>query len=494
MQGTGNLDIFISYKREERETARRLAEILGAAGYDVWWDIELLPGEAYSDSIKAVIEKAATTIVLWSRLATESIFVRAEARAALSLNKLLTVKLHPDATPPLPFGELHTHDLSDWDGTATHPSLVALFEAVAAKVKKAPMVALSQVEHQPLDAFAARSAEHAAEAEFWRSIASSRNPAEYKRYLDRFGAKGSFSDLARLRLAESKGKRRGRTILVSALVFLFVAILGAATTALLAPERIPLVGPAIAQQLLPLRVSLGLAEDPNVFTYYPPGDLVEGSGDGYRLDTVFAEDIAFPVTGAPAFLNSQLWSPGGGAVKGDECDPVNFAYPWRDNFCETRSAGSPLPWCPKERGHAGVDVRVGTAEDCQQIRRLPSTLRSLHKIVAVANGTITTVGSYSLTLEAGQFRYRYLHINMADLSVKTGDVVKKGQPLGFVSNEFSGTPTTVHLHFEIQKKFADKWTHVPPYLSLVKAYERDRGLRARQLEAQTQPGPAPATP
>ncbi len=488
------MDVFISYKREERETARRLAEILGAAGYDVWWDIELLPGEAYSDSIKAVIEKAATTVVLWSRLATESIFVRAEARAALQLNKLLTVKLHPDAMPPLPFGELHTHDLSDWDGTATHPSLAALFDAIAAKVKKAPVVALSQVEHQPLDAFAARSAEHAAEAEFWRSIAASRNPAEYKRYLARFGANGSFSDLARLRLAESSGKRRRRTILVSVLVVLLVAILGGGAFAVFAPERIPLIGPALAQQLLPLRVSLGLAEDPNVFTYYPPGDLVEGSGDGYRLDTVFAEDIAFPVTGAPAFLNSQLWSPGGGMSTGDQCDPVNFAYPWRDNFCETRATGSSLPWCPSGRGHPGADIRVGTVEDCRQIRRLPTTLRSLHKVVAVADGKITAVGSYSLTLEAGQFKYRYLHLNMADLSVKAGDAVKKGQPIGFVSNEFGPNATTIHLHFEILKKFGGEWAPVPPYLSLVKAYERDRGLRARQLEAETAPAPAPPTP
>lgn len=59
-------DVFISYKREDRERARELAEAIAAKGYDVWWDVELLPGAKLSDEIKSVIRPAKAAIVLWA--------------------------------------------------------------------------------------------------------------------------------------------------------------------------------------------------------------------------------------------------------------------------------------------------------------------------------------------------------------------------------------------------------------------------------------------
>ena len=37
-------DIFISYKSEERALPEALASDLRAAGYSVWWDVDLLGG------------------------------------------------------------------------------------------------------------------------------------------------------------------------------------------------------------------------------------------------------------------------------------------------------------------------------------------------------------------------------------------------------------------------------------------------------------------
>ena len=44
-------DIVISYKREEQQTARALADALRAEGWRVWWD-ELRAGEHFDDAIE----------------------------------------------------------------------------------------------------------------------------------------------------------------------------------------------------------------------------------------------------------------------------------------------------------------------------------------------------------------------------------------------------------------------------------------------------------
>jgi len=65
--------------------------------------------------------------------------------------------------------------------------------------------------------------------------------------------------------------------------------------------------------------------------------------------------------------------------------------------------------------------------------------------------------------------------------VKEGDKVAIGQKLGKVSNDFGGTPTTIHLHFELRAgvtgttsdgKAVALQTFLPPYLSLAEAYQR----------------------
>jgi murein DD-endopeptidase MepM/ murein hydrolase activator NlpD len=191
-------------------------------------------------------------------------------------------------------------------------------------------------------------------------------------------------------------------------------------------------------------------------TYDPPGKLVPGSGSG-RVDmTVYAPGIRFPMEKGPAFANSQVWGHGGMNGDGGQCDTANYAYPWHDNFCETRDWDMPL--CPGGQGHQGQDIRPST---CQ---------KGVHTAVAVTDGTITSVGSYTVYLtSADGTRFDYLH--MQDVAVKVGDVVKRGAPMGKVSNQFGGSATTIHLHFNVRKNVAGVgMVFVPPYLSLVQAY------------------------
>jgi hypothetical protein len=210
-----------------------------------------------------------------------------------------------------------------------------------------------------------------------------------------------------------------------------------------------------------------------VFSYHAPGALLPGTGQGSIDQIVHAPDIVFPISGTPAYLQSQVFTFGGGVGGGDQCDARNYAYPWRDNFCETRSANRGSPLCPAPKIHQGQDIRVGTPAQCNSLRQASPADRTLHEAVAVENGVISNVGSYSVSLRAGGRIYKYLHLNMAKLKVKTGDAVTAGQPLGYVSNDFGGSATTFHLHFEIVQNTGDMgWIHVPPYLSLVEAYER----------------------
>jgi hypothetical protein len=194
------------------------------------------------------------------------------------------------------------------------------------------------------------------------------------------------------------------------------------------------------------------------FTFDPPGDLVPGSGMGRADSMVYAPGIRFPIEVGPAFANSQVWGHGGSSGPGgSECDSENFVYPWQDNFCETRTWTMPL--CPAGTGHQGQDVRASTCEP------------NVHWVVAITDGTITHIGSYTVYLTAADgTRYDYLHMDSVQVTV--GQTVVRGQHVGKVSHMFGGSTTTVHLHFNIQQNVAGVGTvFVPPYPSLIQAYE-----------------------
>ncbi len=202
------------------------------------------------------------------------------------------------------------------------------------------------------------------------------------------------------------------------------------------------------------------AASAQTFTYDPPGTLVPSTAGKGRVDAkVYAPTMRFPLEKPNAYANSQVYGRGGGSGPGGgQCDAPNYSYPWHDNYCESRSWTMPL--CPSGTGHQGQDIRPATCA------------KDVHWAVAVVDGTITNVGSYSVYLTAADgTRFDYLH--MSNVQVKTGDKVARGARMGLVSNQFNGTPTTWHLHFNIRQNVANVGAvYVPPYTSLVEAYKR----------------------
>lgn len=195
------------------------------------------------------------------------------------------------------------------------------------------------------------------------------------------------------------------------------------------------------------------------FTFRPAGELVSGSGRGRADMTNYAVGLRFPLESAPAYANSQVWGRGGGSGPGGgQCDAPNYSYPWRDNYCESRSWT--MPMCPSGTGHQGQDIRPATCRN------------NTHWCVAAATGTVTNVGTYTVYITtADGVRYDYLH--MGSVQVRVGDRVIREQRIGRVSNEFGGTPTTYHLHFNIVRAVSGfGMVYAPPYGALVDAYQR----------------------
>lgn len=221
----------------------------------------------------------------------------------------------------------------------------------------------------------------------------------------------------------------------------------------------------------------GDTEDPNPlgFAFHGPGDLLPATGEGVEDWEEYVADMTFPVDSHETFLNSQVHSPGGGGYGGgSQCDAANYSYPWHDTFCELRSGTNRATRnCPSTEVHQGVDIRAGTAAICSAQAGETNSAHSTIEVVAAEDGYISYIGSYTVNVNAGGRIYRYMHLNMDALDVALFDDVVAGQRLGFLSNHFGGTPTTLHLHFEIKENLDDAgFTYVSPYMSLVRAYER----------------------
>jgi hypothetical protein len=255
------------------------------------------------------------------------------------------------------------------------------------------------------------------------------------------------------------------------------------------------------------------------FKYYPPGKLLEGTGDdgmdGSPDRNVYG-DILFPIRKAPSYGQPQVFMHWGNCVSSPgtsdrvvplpkepedkharyrckqnqkqllhwEGHPENYAYPWRDNFCESRrgAAGS-TPECPAKRGHQGQDIRPSTcpgpadAETCQP---------DVHEVIAVAAGNACRDGNkIRLKFDTTSLYYVYLHMNVSTLDAagmkdQHCTPVKAGTVLGKVGNfqdVIGGTST--HLHFEIHP--VDPYSRFNPYMTLIRAYERLIGAKGTEL-------------
>ena len=124
-------DIFISYKKEDKDRVARIVAGLRAEGLDVWWDQDIGPGHAWDDTIKARMEGARCILAFWSTLSVTAPWVKEEAGHGKGRGILVPARLD-DVEPPLGFGLIQAADLRYWTGDRRDPS----WRAFVASVRK----------------------------------------------------------------------------------------------------------------------------------------------------------------------------------------------------------------------------------------------------------------------------------------------------------------------------------------------------------------------
>jgi hypothetical protein len=110
-------DIFISYSKLDRDLALKLSASLESEGWSVWWGKSLAPGDTFRDEIMKQLASTRAVITIWTKNSINSDWVRAEAGRAKADGKLIPVKSPDVGYPeiPLPFGEMHTENITSTD-------------------------------------------------------------------------------------------------------------------------------------------------------------------------------------------------------------------------------------------------------------------------------------------------------------------------------------------------------------------------------------------
>src|SRR5579871_6593810 len=106
-------DVFISYARADRARAAPLVAAIKRAGWSVWWDPEISPGQEFDGRIEAELEAARVVVVIWTPASVASRWVRGEARFGADRGVLVPVRFD-QATLPIDVRAIYTTDLDGW--------------------------------------------------------------------------------------------------------------------------------------------------------------------------------------------------------------------------------------------------------------------------------------------------------------------------------------------------------------------------------------------
>ena len=121
--------VFLSYAREDVETARNLAQAIGTRGHDVWWDRHLHGGSRFAAEIDRALKNAEVVVVLWSETSVDSAWVQDEAAEGRDGGRLVPVSLG-STKPPLGFRQFHTIDLGPWTDDGRSETIDELVHAI----------------------------------------------------------------------------------------------------------------------------------------------------------------------------------------------------------------------------------------------------------------------------------------------------------------------------------------------------------------------------
>ena len=121
--------VFLSYAREDVDAAKALAEHIGGAGHDVWWDRHLHGGSRFVAEIDKALKDAEAVVVLWTAASVESAWVQDEAAEGRDSGRLVPASLG-SAKPPLGFRQFHTVAIGEMNGSGRSEGVDELLDAI----------------------------------------------------------------------------------------------------------------------------------------------------------------------------------------------------------------------------------------------------------------------------------------------------------------------------------------------------------------------------
>lgn len=131
------MDIFISYKREDRARISPIADKLKSEGFTVYFDDHLGTGSNFILELNAQLRSANAVVVAWSGGSVSSPYVVAEAMTGFERNSLVPIRIEPKCKPPVPFGAVHTADLFDGPSSEQWPRFVGDLKSAVDRSKAA---------------------------------------------------------------------------------------------------------------------------------------------------------------------------------------------------------------------------------------------------------------------------------------------------------------------------------------------------------------------
>ncbi|WP_135211355.1 energy transducer TonB [Vitreimonas flagellata] len=205
-------DVLIVCVREDEPQAKALADMFEAAGFTI--------GGAPSND--GALRSSGAGVIVWSQASIRSRPFLDAAQRVINADKAVVASLI-EPPPPSSIGSSPAFDLSRWSGDPNDPSLDPLFFAVDRMVNAArasvgagaaapqtqafdepPRLAPRPAPPPPPQRLAPQPSADplGGEAEHWRAIRDSRDPSVFMDYLARYGATGTFSEVAELRLKQ----------------------------------------------------------------------------------------------------------------------------------------------------------------------------------------------------------------------------------------------------------------------------------------------------
>lgn len=110
------VDVFFSYKREERDRICPIINALVADGFNVWSDSKMLVTANIIKEVNARLQEARCIVVAWSTLSVQSDWVLDEAYDGFIRRCLVPLRID-DVAIPVPFARIETLDFSSWNGS-----------------------------------------------------------------------------------------------------------------------------------------------------------------------------------------------------------------------------------------------------------------------------------------------------------------------------------------------------------------------------------------